>query len=86
MALYTVRKVIEPDKRGVDRARFELYRDGVYVTGIDIPRAVTENWTRVAPKQVKLNLLNRHGDDAPKFGATADDIEALNFAEMLNYA
>lgn len=86
MALYAVRKVSESDKRGVERERFELYRDGAYVTGIDIPSVVTDNWVRVAPKQLRLNLLNRHNDAAPEFGAAADDLAALNFAGMLNYA
>lgn len=86
MALYEVRKVCEPDRRGNERERFELYRDGDYVTGIDIPTIVTESWTRIAPKQVKLNLRNRHGDDAPEFGASPGDPEAITFAGMLNHA
>jgi hypothetical protein len=86
MALYTVRKVNERDKRGLERARFELYRGEQYVTGMDIPKTITENWMRVAPKQLRLNLLNRHGDEAPEFGAPSDDAEALNFAGMLNLA
>lgn len=86
MALYEVRKVCEPDKRGNECERFELYRDGAYVTGIDIPKAVTENWTRIAPKQLRLNLLNRHGDPSPEFGANANDPAALTFAGMLNHA
>lgn len=86
MALYVVRKVCERDRRGHERERFALYLGETYVTGIDIPAVVTEAWTRIAPKQVRLNLRNRHGDDAPEFGAEPHDKAAIMFAGMLNDA
>ena len=86
MALYTVKKVVEPDKRGVERERFQLYDGDQYVTGIDIPKVVTHDWCRTMAKLVRANLLNRHGDPEPEFGALPEDQAAITFAGMLNYA
>jgi hypothetical protein len=84
MALYTVRKTVETNKRGIEVQRYELFADDRYVTGLDIPAQVNMDWYRVAAMRVRANILNRHDDPEPIFGAAPDEQSAYAFAEMLN--
>lgn len=84
MALYEVRRVREPNRRGVEVDRYELFIGDRYVTGLDIPANPDMNWYRIAAKRVRANLMTRHDDENPTFGAHADEQSALVFAEMLN--
>lgn len=84
MALYTVKRLRVPNKRGVEVDRYELFVDDRYVTGLDVPANPDMDWYRIAAKRVRANLLTRHDDPAPQFGAHAGEQSALVFAEMLN--
>jgi hypothetical protein len=84
MALYTVQRG-QIEKRGVTRERFELMRDGAYVTGVDVPKAGTIDAWRGAAMSVIANLARRHDDSEPEFGVEdGAPIECVRFAEMLN--
>lgn len=84
MALYTVKKIVERNKRGVEVERYELFVGDQYVTGLDIPAQATMDWYRIAVKRVRANLISRHNDPNPIFGAPQGEQAALVFAEMLN--
>lgn len=83
MALYTIRKTTRECK-GVEIERYELYRGEEYIDGIDMPKDPSHNWFWLATKRIRANLLRRHDDPTPQFGAYAEDQYALAFAEMLN--
>lgn len=84
MALYTVKRLRVPNKRGVEVDRYELFVDDQYVTGVDVPASPDMDWYRIAAKRVRANLIARHDDPNPLFGAQPDEPSALVFAEMLN--
>lgn len=84
MALYTVKRHRVPNKRGIEVDRYELFLGDQYVTGLDVPADPDIDWYRIAAKRVRANLLNRHDDPEPQFGAHAGEQSALVFAEMLN--
>lgn len=83
MSVYLVQKAVL-EQRGVERERFEVTRDGEYITGVDKPRQSTMDAWRAAVRMLRANLARRFDETAPIFAAHSDDEECVAFAEMLN--
>lgn len=83
MSVYVVAKRVV-EHRGVERERFEVTRDGEYITGVDKPKHSTMDAWRAAVRMLRTNLARRFEETAPIFAAHSDDEECVAFAEMLN--